>query len=66
MGCKVTTHIFLVDLPKNKNIFASGIYHSSCVLIKKIVFTGISTQNLQILSSSEKCKCILIHSVQVF
>jgi hypothetical protein len=50
----------------NKNIFASEIYHSDCVLIKKIVFTGISTQNLQILFSSEKCQCTLIHSDQVF
>ena len=52
--CNVTLHIFLVDLPTNKNIFASGICHSECILIKEIVFTGISTQNLQILFSSEK------------
>jgi hypothetical protein len=64
MDCKVTPHIFLVDLPMNKNISLSGIYHSDCVLIKEIIYTGISTHNLQILFNSDKCKCILIHSDQ--
>jgi exopolysaccharide biosynthesis predicted pyruvyltransferase EpsI len=64
--CKATQHIFLVDLPTNKNIFVSGIYHADSVLIKKIVYTGISTHNLQTLFSSNKCECILTHRDQVF